>query len=266
LQIQSLSINFELTMSSLYHLYQFLATLIIAIMKRPEAVNRIFTKSDDEVLQQSNVQLGSFVENKSAFAERFPELADPFAEEWSKAISYAQSILPDYASVANQSIQTAALNALIEKGANLYQTLLLYVRLAYPDNATVLRLFGQPQYDAARRSQLKLAALLMTGYTQASEPEYRPALIAKGMKESEIDGLQSMAENIVNQGKSREKSMNDRTLETNKRIKALNIVWEKMALVCQCAKLVFQNDATRYNQFLLSNEANPSEKPDETPD
>jgi hypothetical protein len=252
-------------MSSLHNLYLFLATLNFTTMKRQEAVKRIFTKSDDDVLQQSKEQLGSFEKNKRAFIERFSELADPFAEKWSEAISYARSIPPDYASVANQSMQTYALNALIEKGANLYQTLLFYVRLAFPDKSTVLRLFGQNQYDTARRSQLKLPALLMTGYTQASKPEFRTALIAKGMKESEIDGLQSMANNIINLGKAQEKARNDRTLEANKRIIALNIVWEKMALVCHCAKLVFQNDATRYRLFILSNEANPPKNTDETP-
>ncbi len=234
-------------------------------MKRPEEVIRIFTKSDDEVLQQSNVQLGSFEENKGKFVERFPQLADPFAEEWCQAISNARSILPDYASVANQSKETDALNTLIEKGANLYQTMLLYVRLAFPNDALVLRIFGQYQYDAARKSQLKLPILLTTGYTQASKPEYKAALIEKGMKMAEIDALKTMAENIVNQGKAQEKAIKDRTLDKNERITALNIVWSKMALVCQCAKLVFQNDATRYNLFLLSDGNNSNEKPDEDP-
>jgi len=100
-------------MSSLNHPYVFLATLNFAIMKRPEEVNRNFTKSDDEVLQQSDVKLGSFEVNKGKFIERFPQLADPFAEEWCDAISNARRILPDYASVANQSKETDALNTLI---------------------------------------------------------------------------------------------------------------------------------------------------------
>jgi len=234
-------------------------------MKRPEEVNRIFTKSDDEVLQQSDVKLGSFEENKDKFIERFPQLADPFAEEWCEAISNARRILPDYASVANQSKETDALNTLIEKGANLYQTLLLYVRLAFPNDAMVLRIFGQHQYDAARKSQLKLPILLTTGYTQASKPEYKSALMGKGMKRAEIEALKLMADSIVNQGKMQEKAIKDRTLDKNERVTALNLVWAKMALVCQCAKLVFQNDATRYNLFLLSDGNNPTEKPDETP-
>lgn len=71
-----------------------------------------------------------------------------------------------------------------------------------------------------------------------------------------------MAESIVNQGKVQEKAIKDRTLDKNERITALNLVWTKMALVCQCAKLVFQNDATRYNLFLLSDGNNSSEKQD----
>lgn len=231
-------------------------------MKRPEEVNRIFTKSDDEVLQQSNVQLGSFEENKHKFVERFPQLADPFADGWSKAISNARRILPDYASVANQSKETDALNTLIEAGANLYQTLLLYVRLAFPNDAMILRIFGQHQYDAARKSQLKLPIILMTGYTQASNPDYKAALMEKGIREAEIGALKTMAESIGNQGKAQEKAIKDRTLDKNERITALNLVWTKMALVCQCAKLVFQNDAVRYNLFLLSDGNNSSEKPD----
>lgn len=233
-------------------------------MKRPDEVNRIFTKSDDEVLQQSNVKLGSFEENKGKFVERFPQLADPFADEWSKAIRNARMILPDYASVANQSKETDALNTLIEAGANLYQTLLLYVRLAFPNDAMIMRIFGQHQYDAARKSQLKLPILLMTGYTEASNPVYKAALMEKGIKEAEIDALKTMADSIVNQGKMQEKAIKNRTLDKNERITALNLVWTKMALVCQCAKLVFQNDATRYNLFLLSDGNNSNEKPDET--
>jgi hypothetical protein len=43
----------------------------------------------------------------------------------------------------------------------------------------------------------------------------------------------------------------------------MNAVWEKMALVCQCAKLVFQNDAAKYNLFLLTESETP--KPEDAP-
>ena len=48
-------------------------------MKHPEVVLRSFKKSDEDMLQQANLQLGSFIEYKSRFTDRFPNLADPFA-------------------------------------------------------------------------------------------------------------------------------------------------------------------------------------------
>lgn len=46
----------------------------------------------------------------------------------------------------------------------------------------------------------------------------------------------------------------------------MNAVWEKMALVCQCAKLVFQNDAAMYNLFLLTDGETPKPNDNATPD
>ncbi len=234
-------------------------------MNRPEEVHRIFHKSDDEVVKQSDSILASFIENKSQFVRRFPQLGDSFADDWGSATTTARNIVPDYASVANQSSETEALAALVTRGANHYQSVLLYVRLAFPDNATVLRLFGQQKYEAARNSHTKLPGLLRTAYTQASKSQYKEALMSKGLKEEEITMLKTMADSIVNQDMAQEKAMNDRAIDANNRITALNAVWEKMSLVCQCAKLVFQNDATRYNLFLLSDGNSQTAKPEEIP-
>jgi hypothetical protein len=230
-------------------------------MKHPEEVLRIFSKPDEEVLQQSDLKLGSFNENKDLFVERFPQFGDPFAGDWAAATATARSIPPDYVSVSNQSGETEALMALMEKGRNLFQTLLLFTQLAFPDNPTILKLMGQPQYMAARSSQHKLPILLKSAYTQATIPENKQALISKGMKESEIDELLKLAENLINQITVRENAKKGRTLAANKRITALNLVWEKMSVVCQCAKLLFQNDAIRYNQFLLMDGATTTSTP-----
>jgi hypothetical protein len=205
------------------------------------------------------------VENKTIFVERFPQLADPFATEWAAATTTARSIAPDYASLASQTSETDALKALVSSGANLYQTLILYVRLAFPGDATILRLFGQQHYEAARNSQLKLPVLLRMAFDEASKPENKTALIAKGMKETEIASLETLASEIVDQNGIQEIAMKKRSKDLDERIKAMNLVWEKMSLVCQCAKLVFQNDATRYNLFLLSDGDSQSQKTEEAP-
>lgn len=220
-------------------------------MKHPLEVTRAFSKTDEEMLQQADVKLSLFKENINLFSERFPQLADPFATEWAATIATGRGMLPDYAALASQSNQTDTLETLMDGGRVLFQSLVLYTKIAFPDNASVLRLIGQPQYVEAHQSQLKLPMLLHSAFIQASLPEHKSALVAKGMKESEIASLETMADSITMQDLAQEKSKKDRSLSSNERIVAMNAVWEKMALVCQCAKLVFQNNATLYAMFLL---------------
>jgi hypothetical protein len=85
----------------------------------------------------------------------------------------------------------------------------------------------------------------------------------KGMTELDIDMLKSLADKIISQDLALQNAKKDRSLDANERIIAMNTVWEKMALVCQCAKLVFQNDAARYDLFLLSD--GETQKPGENP-
>lgn len=221
-------------------------------MQHPDEVSRIFSKADEEVIQQSDQKLASFLESKPLFVERFPQFADPFATEWGTATTIARNIPPDYVSVSNQSAETEALMKLMEKGRNLFQTLILYTQLAFPGNAAMVKSMGQPQYEAARVNQLKLPLLLRNANAIASVPEYKRSLMEVGMKESEIESLATLAEEIINQEIAQQKAKKERTFNAEKRITALNFVWTKMSLVCQCAKLLFQNDALRYNLFLLA--------------
>jgi hypothetical protein len=221
-------------------------------MKHPVEVLRLFSKPDEEMLQQSDACLSSFREYKSPFIEQFPQLADPFDTEWEAATATARQILPDYAAVAGQSSETDKLEALMEQGRNLFQTIILYVQLAFPKDATMLNLFGQSQYDSSRNNHLKLPVLLRSTFKMASQPDYKEALMAKGLKESQIALLNDLADSITNQTLVQQDAKNDRSLAGSQRIAAMNAVWERMSLVCQCAKLVFQDDVAKYNLFLLT--------------
>jgi len=233
-------------------------------MNHPEEVVRLFNKSDEEMLLQSELKLASFIKNKRPFVARFPQLADPYAMDWANLIKTAREILPDYASVTNQTSQSDALEIMMNEGRNLFQMLMLYTELAFPNHAITLRLMGQEQYETASRNHLLLPLLLRKAYKEASKPEYKAALMDKGMTEVEIDSLKTLADKIADQTIAFQSSRDDRSLDANERIIAMNNVWEKMALVCQCAKLVFQKDAARFALFLLTEGEN--KKPGDTPD
>ena len=228
-------------------------------MKHPEETKRLFTISDEEVLQQSDVLMDSFETHKEVFAFRFPQLGGTFGADWAADTAAARAILPDYAEVGEQANETAKLEELMDQGRNHFQTVMLYAQLAFPKDVAILRLFGQQQYNLVRTSQLQLPVLLRSAYNQVSKDEYKPALLAKGLKEDEIELLDSLATAITEQNIVQQKAKKARSIAASERIEAMNKVWERMALVCQCAKLVFQDDAARYNLFLLTDEETPKE-------
>lgn len=222
-------------------------------MKHSGEVQRLFRKTDEEMLQQSEVLLDSFQTNKILFVERFPHMGELFANEWVTTMAAARAIPPDYALVAKQASQSYALRALMLQGRMHFQTVIFYVQIAFPGDLAILKSFGQAQYNLARTNQLKLPLLLRTTSTQASKPEYQPALMAKGLKESDIALLNTLAERITNQDVALQKAKKERSRTTGQRITIMNAVWEKMTTVCRCAKLVFQDDTAKYNLFMLTN-------------
>ena len=221
-------------------------------MKHSVKVRRNFNKTDEKMLQQSDVLLGSFRDNKSLFIERFPQFADPFDREWAALTTAAWQINPDWSMVAGQSGETAALETLMEQGRNLFQTIILYVQLAFPNDRNMLNVFGHDQYSAARSSHLKLPALLRSTSIPASNPEYKPALMMKGLTEMQISSLETLANSIGAQIVAQKNAKKERSRIAALRINHLNAVWEKMLLVSMCAKSLFQNDAAKYNLFILS--------------
>lgn len=233
-------------------------------MKHPVEVKRLFTKTDEEVLRQSDALFAAFRENMDCFGSRFPDLNSAFAGEWEASATTARSIAPDYAAVADQSAETKKLEALMEQGRTVFQTTMLFVQLAYPNDPDTYRLFGQSKYVAVRANQLKFPVLLRTMFAQASKEPYKTALMAKGLKEEEITVLETTAREITSQNAIQLNAKKARSLAAADRIRALNSIWEKMSMVCQCAKLVFKDDAPRYNLFLLTDNEPP--KPgDSTP-
>lgn len=112
----------------------------------------------------------------------------------------------------------------MDQGRTLYQTVMLNTQLAFPGDSTVLRLFGQSQYDAARISQLKFPVLLRTTFIQVSKPVYKLALKAKGLKDSEIALLNTLADSIVSQDIAQQKAKKERSLAASQRIDNMNSV------------------------------------------
>ena len=229
-------------------------------MQHPKKVQRLYKVSDGVMLQHADLKLTLFNERKDKFIQRSSDLAEPFATEWAKDIEGARAFPPDDESLAETGLKTVDVKAEMKKGCDAFQTLVFFIKMVYPNDKAMLALIGQPRYKKARNVQTELPLLLNQAYLAASKPDRKEKLLAKGMTEAEIESLNDLAISIPKIDEGQEESKKDRGGDSQTRIIALNQVWIKMVKVCECAKLIYKDDAASYAMFLLP------EPPHHTPD
>ncbi len=227
-------------------------------MEKPIEVVRDYTKPDDEMLEQSQGMHDAFAERKTVFVAKFPSLDDPFATDWQDEIDVCHSFSSDAANRSALVMQTQKLDDEMKAGRDVYQTLLLYVKLAWPGDAAMLNVFGQNLYKEVNRSQTRFPDLLGVAYAQATQAGYKSLLTVKGLTETSIERLKTIKETIESDNRQQQNLKSSRGLSTQERIKRLNKVWSRMTMVSECAKEAFKDDYAQYRLFLLYPEGGPT--------
>jgi hypothetical protein len=220
-------------------------------MEKAPKVNRRFRKNLLALLQQSKTMLHSFIENMALFTAKFSELNVAFATEWQTAIDDADDAPDDEQVVDDQQMMTYGLHKAMRDARNGYTELMVYVQLAFPDDAAVPAHFGYGLYKAARRKPLEMKQLLELAHERADSPEYKSALNAQGFSQPMIDGLNTLAQQVEAANDNQKQAITDRYMQTQNRNALLNAVWDKMTIVNLASIVVMRGDYERKQLFKL---------------
>lgn len=220
-------------------------------MKSAAVVVRDYSKPDDKLIEQSQVMNATFMNNELAFSDAFTDLKPPFGEDWKTLNATAVTLLRDTAIADRLQVITDEVNKSIKQACVLYQIIMVYARMAYANDRAKLNAFGYESYNTASRSQLKIISLLSEAYSTATLPQVKPLLLAKGLKESQIEELNTILNDINQKNQFQEQFKNDRLSLTQDRVKTYNELWRRMSLVNEAAKVVFMNDYAKQKVFML---------------
>ena len=220
-------------------------------MEQPEKVKLNFNKPLLTMLEDSQTMHDNFVIDEPDFIVKFPTLAPPFAANWQTAIDAADALPGNDAVLAQIGLLTQELDQEMLQARNQYQSLLLYVKLAYPKDDAVLKMFGQNLYVSARDNQLEMIELLELASAQANVQPYKAALIAKGFTQVEITLLKTIELSLRSKNKAQEAAISKRPFATQTQHKACNAVWAMNVLVNTAAELVYKDDYAKQQQYLL---------------
>jgi hypothetical protein len=93
--------------------------------------------------------------------------------------------------------KTEAVTEAMALAADKYSSLIVYLRMIYKDKAeSKLARFGYKRWRRARHKQKELKELLELAYSRANSVTYKDDLIAKGFVQTDIDELNTLAQQL----------------------------------------------------------------------
>jgi hypothetical protein len=214
-------------------------------------VKRLFNKAILLFLQQAQVMLNNFISDIALFTAKFPLKNAAYAAAMQTALDNADDAPDDDEVLSDQKQYTYAVEAAMEQGRVAYTTLIIYVKLAFPDDVAVLEHFGEHLYKAARRNQLKLKELIDLAYKRANDAEYKQPLIDEGFLQTDIDNLQTLGTLLETENLEQEDVKSGYLGKTQSRNELMNIVWNYMKEINLASKVVFIGNYAKLQQYLL---------------
>jgi len=227
-------------------------------------IERKFSKSFDECLQQAYLFHDGFLIDETEFSTASPLFAPPFATNFLADIESADAIPTNEDDLNEQTLLTQAVEATMESAREHYQKLLLYISLAWPNDKAIAKAFGKTLYERARNNTLRLINLLQDSYNDANSTTYKAGLIAAGFTQAGIDLLNTLADELTTKNRAQEKFMKLSAKRSEERIVAFNKVWDTMVKLSDASKIIFKNSPAKIEYYKLYPEtpiSNPPEAP-----
>jgi len=221
-------------------------------MTRPNQIDRNFAISDSEMIVASGVYRTLFIEDKADFIQFDASFADPYADSWGAAITLAETISQDAELIDQMAQLTAIVNAKMKEAQDYYHKAKYYMEKAFPNNAPIQNEFGRNDYDKARNSTPKLVTFMQALSTAITK--YETQLLAAGCTQEFMDEAENVLDDLRSAENNQEVFKKTRPVETQARLQSMNSCWNYSKDVCRAGKIIYSNNAAKYNQYILPGE------------
>lgn len=220
-------------------------------------ITKKFSKTYDEALTQAYLFHSEFVLDLALFTAFSPSFDADFASDFLDLITAADSIPTNQEDLNNQVILSTAVEDQMVIARAIYQELLVYVGIAFPNSETALLAFGNNMYDKARLLPQKMMNLLQLAHRNADSTTYKTALIAAGFLQTDIDSLTTIETELNTRYNAHKDYMQHTYSRTEERAMAFNAVWDVMVRINAASKIVFKDSPAKIEFYLLYPETTP---------
>jgi len=223
-------------------------------------IDRDFKISDAEMQQHAEIVVVTLPSDMPAFMAFDSTITFDYIPVIQSAIDDAKALPTDNVMIDEMAEQTL----LVENAVNVcyadYKTIAYFVRKAYADNTAIQNQFGLNDIEKARKSQPKMI-VFMNSFAKTSA-KYQDKLVQAGCNQSLIAGLPDKAATLEDANIAQEKFKNDRAINANNRILALNKVYKLLQPLHDVAMNIYQDDPVRLSIYTMPQTNPPAAPPD----
>ena len=217
----------------------------------PNSIKRAYAISDSEMLEDSKTVHELYVNDMADF-NNFDSLFDmQFANDWQNAYSLANDAPTD--ELYRDQIQGKTEKVVDAMAAcrKKYNETKYYVKKAFPNSLAIQQEFGLDDYDKARKSDLKLFEFMSRMHTIADKYKAELTDAAVGYTLAKISEIQALATILDTQNIDQEVYVKGQLTTTQDRVIKMNDVWGFRSRIAEAAKLIYEDNFAKYQQYLL---------------
>ena len=210
-----------------------------------------FNESAGEMLEGSRAVRIIFIEDKTTFETFDPDLADPFADDWLTSIETSEAAETAETRLDTQKAETAVVLEDMKQVRFVFAQSKYFVQKAFAGQPDVQNRFGLNNFDADGASQHQLAIFLSTLYGHCNGAAYKPALLAAGMTQTQIDAIKTLLDKFNADNEKQNAFILQTTQATTARDTQYAATYQYWQRVNRASKVVFWDNIVKLNQYAM---------------
>lgn len=226
----------------------------------PNPIKRGYNISDLEMLEDSTTVQVIFLEDLPLFQTFDNNFDAAYADNWLTAINVGNTFPTDEVYRDQMRTKTTDVQAEMAKARKKYNEIKFFVRKAFPDKSGIQGEFGLDDYDQARQSDTKLHGFMNTLFQAATKYATTLTTPPVGYTAAQIAEINTIAIALNTSNTAQETFIKAQGTTTQDRITAMNAVYAFRTLVAEAAKIIFEDNFAKYQQYLLpASDSNPED-------
>ena len=204
-----------------------------------------------DMLQDGRTMQALFLDDKAEFIALDDQFDDPFAADWLESIDTSDGVETAETREDEQMQKTEDVLLQIDEVVKVHTVSKYFVEKAFAGKKGLQNKFGLDDFATEGRTQRAISSFLENLYKQCQSADYKPALLAAGMTQAQIDEIETVRQAFNDLNTDQDKFIRTTTQATADRDKQYNSTYDFAQRVNRASKVIFRGNIIKLNQYAL---------------